>query len=102
MVLPLLSLPKDTIFPATWAPTSTTSSGSTVPVAPMVAMRPPRFTVTVRKGSSIRSPRPQYQVAEKPIDPRRSTAMSFLLKGLMAYPSFLGKRVSLSVIRTVL
>ena len=33
----------------TWAPTSTTSSGSTVPVAPMVESRSPPLIAAVRK-----------------------------------------------------
>src|SRR5262245_24652117 len=49
MSLPFLSWPKVLICPATCAPTSTTSSGSTVPVAPIVASRSPRWTGAVRK-----------------------------------------------------
>src|SRR5205814_1784302 len=37
------------IWPATCAPTSTTSTGSIVPVAVIVAMRSPRFTAATRK-----------------------------------------------------
>src|SRR5512143_2237071 len=54
MVLPFRSLPKATILPATWAPTSMTSSGTTVPVALIVATRSPRFTATVRQDSACR------------------------------------------------
>src|SRR5208283_4762505 len=49
MVLPFLSLPKTLIRPATWAPTSTTSSGSNVPVAVMVTKRSPRLMGASRK-----------------------------------------------------
>ena len=44
MGLPFLSFPKATILPATWAPTSTSSSGSTVPVALTVTSRSPLVT----------------------------------------------------------
>src|SRR4029077_1680575 len=49
MVFSSLSLPKEMIWPATCAPTSTTSTGSIVPVAVIVAMRAPRFTAATRK-----------------------------------------------------
>ena len=42
-------MPNDLMGPTTWAPMSTTSSGSTVPVALIVANRSPRVTVAVRK-----------------------------------------------------
>src|SRR5690349_18135160 len=47
MVLPSTSLPKAMICPATWAPTSISSSGSTVPLAVIVAVMSPRETVAV-------------------------------------------------------
>ena len=47
VILPFVSLPKDRIWPVTWAPISTTSSGSTVPEALMLENTSPRPTATV-------------------------------------------------------
>ncbi len=51
------SMPKFRIGPTTCAPTSTTSSGSSVPVALMVIDRSPRFTGAVRKLVGVAAPR---------------------------------------------
>src|SRR6266568_652827 len=73
MLLPFLSLPKALICPATCAPTSTTSSGSTVPVAPIVATRSLRCTGAVRRVVSVLFFWPRRQAIVPPTTATTST-----------------------------
>ena len=58
------SAPRAAILPATWAPISTTSSGSTVPVARTVVTSVPRVTRAVRSAAGF-SPTPCGSSAQR-------------------------------------
>ena len=66
-------IPAEGIWPATWAPTSITSSGSIVPVATIVATKLPRVGWSVRKSGSVVRPRYHCQLVVMPA--AKTTAM---------------------------
>src|ERR1043166_9516775 len=74
MVLPFLSFPNAMICPATCAPTSTTSSGSMVPVALMVATKSPRVIGAVLNVSPLAECACAYQTAPPPSTAIMTTA----------------------------
>src|SRR6266568_1468742 len=78
MLLPSLSLPNALIIPATCAPTSTTSTGSTVPVALMVVARLPRFTAAVRNAAPFSAVERHHQAPPPPIIARPITASNVM------------------------
>src|SRR5690348_14771999 len=71
-VLPRGSSPSTLMRPTTCAPISTTSSGSTVPVALTVISRSPREAVAVRKRSSGS---PLRKCANRAVPPASSTTI---------------------------
>src|SRR5262245_57242000 len=74
------SRPKFLIWPATWAPMSTTSSGSLVPVASVLARRSPRLTGTERNVEGLGDALCQYQKAPPPASAARtSRRISFFM-----------------------
>src|SRR5579885_1999922 len=91
------SRPNFSMRPATWAPTSMTSSGSVVPVALMMASRSPRSTAAVRK--VFRGPcwLCQYHTPKPPPAARTSTRSavrtSFIVISSVAPNSFSPGRV---------
>ena len=78
MGFPSLSLPNSRNCPDTCAPTSTNSSGSTVPVAVIVAVRFPFRTVPVRHNG--RAERRACQTQALPAAPATATAIATIIK----------------------
>ena len=73
-------------MPATCAPTSTTSSGSTVPVAEIVVTMSPRATAAVLNFPTLSTLRWVYQYAPYPMPPSRITTRTITMAFRMVSP----------------